>query len=494
MIYLLFTISIFIMITLPIIAAVFWRRRFRVPWLYFCVGILTFLGAQAVHIPFNNLLGKLGWLPQLPAEGGQLVQAAIILGLTAGLGEELARAIGYLIVKKARRFEDAVLFGLGHGGIEAMIFGGVSLAASAGLFWFVQHGGTIPGATADQLSALNEQFNLIIQSPLLSLVAVVERLIAMTLHIVLSVMVLQAFSRRKWFYLVAAILYHAVVDASAVYVAQQIENTWLVEGLLALLVVPGLIWLWRTGKQADLRPSEHLASLKEQWPLFTASLSKELKQQWRTRRFIIVGAVFIVFGMISPLLARFLPQILGSVQGAEQFADLIPEPTIADALGQYIKNLTQFGFILAIVLGMGAVAGEKEKGTAAMILSKPMPRWAFITGKFAAQTIVYLVSFLIAAVSAYYYTYFLFGPPAAGPFLLMNALLLIWLMVFVAVTLLGSTLGKSTGGAAGIAAVGSILLLVLGSVPAVSQLMPGALVGWAGQLTLPDMPVPSGGA
>ncbi|MFZ0544530.1 MAG: hypothetical protein WAM60_03795, partial [Candidatus Promineifilaceae bacterium] len=42
--------------------------------------------------------------------------------------------------------------------------------------------------------------------------------------------------------------------------------------------------------------------------------------------------------------------------------------------------------------------------------------------------------------------------------------------------------------------VGSILLLVLGSVPAVSQLMPGALVGWAGQLTLPDMPVPSGGA
>jgi ABC-2 type transport system permease protein len=123
-----------------------------------------------------------------------------------------------------------------------------------------------------------------------------------------------------------------------------------------------------------------------------------------------------------------------------------------------------------------------------------MPRWVFITSKFVAQTIVYVVSFIIAATSAYYYTYFLFGPPAAGPFIMMNFLLLVWLMVFVAVTLLGSTIGRSTGGAAGIAAVGAVLILILGSVPTIGQLMPGALVGWASQLALPEMAVPSGGA
>jgi ABC-2 type transport system permease protein len=198
--------------------------------------------------------------------------------------------------------------------------------------------------------------------------------------------------------------------------------------------------------------------------------------------------------MVSPLLARFLPEILGSIEGAEQFSELIPEPSIADAFAQYIENLTQFGFILAIVLGMAAVAGEKDKGTAAMILSKPMPRWAFITGKFVAQMVVYTVSFIIAAISAYYYTYFLFGPPDGGAFLLMNVLLLVWLLVFVAITLLGSTLGKSTGGAAGIAAVGSFLLLILGSLPTIGELLPGALIGWAGQLALPASPVPSSGA
>ena len=75
---------------------------------------------------------------------------------------------------------------------------------------------------------------------------------------------------------------------------------------------------------------------------------------YRTKRLIIVLAVFLLFGMISPLVAKFTPQLLSSIEGAEQFAALVPEPTVVDAIAQYISNLTQFGFILALLLGMGA--------------------------------------------------------------------------------------------------------------------------------------------
>ena len=34
-----------------------------------------------------------------------------------------------------------------------------------------------------------------------------------------------------------------------------------------------------------------------------------------------------------------------------------------DAVTQYIKNIGQFGVILALLLTMGAVAQEKDKGT-----------------------------------------------------------------------------------------------------------------------------------
>ncbi|MEW5986844.1 MAG: ABC transporter permease subunit [Chloroflexota bacterium] len=218
--------------------------------------------------------------------------------------------------------------------------------------------------------------------------------------------------------------------------------------------------------------------------LFVEALRKELWQQWRTGRVYVVGAVFVVFGLASPLLARFTPELLSSLEGAEQFAQLIPPPTAADALGQYIKNLTQFGFILAVLLGMGAVAGEKEKGTAALILSKPLPRWAFILSKFVAQGLVYVASFAVAAAGAYGYTLYLFGPLDVGDFLLINGLLTLWLLVFVAVSILGSTLGRTTGAAAGISLAGCVLLLILGSLPKIGSSMPGGLVGWAGALAV----------
>ncbi len=234
MVYLLSFISVLVMIGLPVAAAVFWRRRFRVPWLYFVVGMLTFAGAQVVHIPLNELLKRLDVLPELPVEGSQLILAAVALGLTAGLTEELARTVGYAIVKKARRLEDGILMGLGHGGIEAMVVGGVFLAASAAVFWFIQQGGTLPGASSEQIAAINEQLDMLTQSPVLALAAVLERLIAMTLHVILSVMVLQAFVRRQGLYVVAAVLYHAAVDAVAVYAGNQIGERLAAGGVVYL--------------------------------------------------------------------------------------------------------------------------------------------------------------------------------------------------------------------------------------------------------------------
>jgi ABC-2 type transport system permease protein len=197
-----------------------------------------------------------------------------------------------------------------------------------------------------------------------------------------------------------------------------------------------------------------------------------------------VGAVFAMFGLMSPLIAYFTPQLLSTIEGAEMFADLVPTPTRADALGQYIKNITQFGFIIAVLLGMGAVAGEKERGTTAMVLSKPLPRWAFVLSKFVAQGALYTLGFALAAVGAYAYTAYLFEGLLLGPFLLGNVLLLLWLLTFAAVTLLGSTLADSTGTGAALALGGAILLLLAGSVPQLSPFAPSALVGWASQLGL----------
>jgi ABC-2 type transport system permease protein len=489
----LYVLVTIIIILLPVSLAVWLRRGRRVPWIYFCLGMLTLLGAQVVHLPLNRLLETIGLIPQ-DTESGPVFLTALILALTAALTEELARTAGYAIARRARCYEDGLMMGLGHGGIEAMIVG-VILAASVSSLWFVHEGGLpLIELSPEQSAALERQLSIIGDSPALALLPLVERVIALVIQVSLSIMVLMAFVRRNWLYVAAAIVVHIAFDFIAVAASNQGENIWLVEGLLALTAAPVAYWAWRQRTRVEAEPARQRTSLRREAALFGAALGKELLYQWRTKRLLIVCAVFLVFGMISPLLAEFTPQLLSNLEGAEQFAELIPEPSVDDAVNQYLRNITQFGFILAILLGMGAVAGEKEKGTAPMVLSKPMPRWSFLVSKFVAQALVYTLAFALAGVAAYYYTIVLFESLETIGFILANLMLLAWLLVFVAVTLLGSVLGKSTPAAAGWAALGGVTLLVAGSLPTYGALAPSGLVAWAGQLALGAEGGPNGGS
>ncbi|MGC9396498.1 MAG: YhfC family glutamic-type intramembrane protease, partial [Anaerolineae bacterium] len=480
-----YAISILLMVVTPVILAVLLRRRFSVPWFLFLVGSATFIGSQIVHLPLNEWLADVGLLPALGSlEGFPLWRTALILGLSAGLCEELARAVGYALLRRWRRFEDGVMLGIGHGGIEAMVFGGVQVAAMVTSLLSLQGVDLATlNLSADQMAAVTQQMDMLNRSPLWAALPFIERCFAMVAHVILSLLVWRAFVQRKAWYVLLAIAYHTVFNAVAVYVAQHTESVALIYGTMLLLLAPGLVWLWRMWrKEAGPRPVA--ASVRVEWRCFIAAVRKELLQQWRTKWVIVVAAVFAFIGMFSPLAARFMPEIFRSLPGVEQFAELIPEPSVADVVEQYVKNLQQFGFVVVVLLGMGAIAGEKDKGTAALILSKPMPRWAFVCSKFTAQTLVYMVGFLIAALCAFYYTWFLFGPVSMAAFLFCNVLLFVWLMTYVAVALTGSALMKNVGAAAGVGFGGSVLLMLAGSVPTLSSMMPGALLAWASQVGL----------
>jgi ABC-2 type transport system permease protein len=494
MITLTYTVSISIMILLPVALAIAMRRRFAVPWWLFCVGIATFTGAQIVHLPLNHWLTEWGVLPEGPQDG-RLLQWALILGFTAGLTESTARAVGYWLLfrrQKAQRVQDGLMVGLGHGGFEAMgLIATITAASVASLLALQGTDLTTLDMTAAQAAAVQQQMDMLVASPWLAFLPLLERVLAIGLHMVLSLLVWQAFKQRKVGYWLLAVGYHTLVDATAVYIAQVTDIGAGILGVFALLIAPGFIWLWRVWPEGSGRT---LMPLSSEWGLFLTAVRKELLQQWRTKRLLVVTAVFLGFGLTSPLLAKFTPELLKSIEGAEQFADLIPTPTVADSLAQYIKNITQFGFILAILLGMGAVAGEKEHGEAALILSKPLPRWAFVMSKFVAQTAVYAAAFLLAGLGAYYYTILLFGDFAFGAFMAGNGLLLLWLLVFTAVTLLASTIAGSIGAAAGMGLLGAVLLLIAGSIPQLSAFAPSGLVAWAGQLGLGGDIAPNPGA
>ncbi len=218
---------------------------------------------------------------------------------------------------------------------------------------------------------------------------------------------------------------------------------------------------------------------------FFIVLRKELTEQGRTKRFLIVAAVLAAFGLTSPLLAKFTPELLKSIPDIPAgLAGMIPAPSVADAVGQYVKNMGQFGILLALLMSMGAVAQEKERGTAAMLLTHPVSRLNFLLAKFTALGITFTVSLAVAALGCWYYTLLLFEALPWGPYLALNGLILVVFLVYIAVTLLCSTLARTQGAAAGLAFAALVLVAGIGSLPRIGEYFPGRLFSWGATLAL----------
>jgi len=140
---------------------------------------------------------------------------------------------------------------------------------------------------------------------------------------------------------------------------------------------------------------------------YAVLLMKEISEQWRTGRLPVVAVIFLFFGLASPVLAKYTPDI---VKLAASIDIHVPTPTIKDAVAQLIKNLSQVGVLTSILLAMGSVAGEKESGTAAFVLVKPVSRLAFLAAKFSGIAVTMAAAVILCGLAAYLYTWLLFAP------------------------------------------------------------------------------------
>jgi ABC-2 type transport system permease protein len=213
-------------------------------------------------------------------------------------------------------------------------------------------------------------------------------------------------------------------------------------------------------------------------------LAKEFLEQRRTYRVFILGAVLLVFGLISPVLAKYTSSLLRMIPNMPAgLADMIPS-SLQGAVEQYIKYISQFGVILVVIFTMGVITQEKERGTAAMLLTKPVRRSALVLAKWVAGIASLLVGLTVAAIGCALYTALLFEPLPLAGFLALNALMAVFLCVFLTIALLASALARSQAAAAGIAFGGLLLLLILASIPRLGEIMPNQLLGWGEALVL----------
>ena len=146
---------------------------------------------------------------------------------------------------------------------------------------------------------------------------------------------------------------------------------------------------------------------------------KELVESWRTSRLLLLIIIFLIFGLMNPLLAKLTPEIVKMTIGAAM-AKTIPDPTSLDSWTQFYKNLTQIGLIVIALVFSGTVSNEISKGTLINLVTKGLRRWSVIVGKMISLILQWTLCLLLTFLVTWGYTAYYF-PDNKSPYLLQAA-------------------------------------------------------------------------
>lgn len=181
-------------------------------------------------------------------------------GFAAGIFEETARLLGFkflIKVSESESVDTGISYGLGHGGIEAILIGG--LAAAGNLITSVMlNSGVLNSMTGTMNSEELESFNGVAKAlsttpPDMFLISGIERVIALVLQVALSLFVFKAVTEKKWLYFIYAILMHAGVDMLAVlFQTNIIRNIYVTESLVLLATAAVAMLAFRICKRKPI--------------------------------------------------------------------------------------------------------------------------------------------------------------------------------------------------------------------------------------------------
>ncbi len=268
-----FIISVVVALILPIVLAVIAVRKWHLSWIVVIAGALAFSLSQIPHLLLLNGLESLlsNQLLSITTQPWFPFVTAVVVGLLAGLCEQFANWLAFKWAKdKADSWQGALTLGLGHGGMEIILLVGLSILPTLIYMLTVQAQGIDSlGLAAADAEALKAQVAAFWATPWhLPLAIGVERILALVMQVVMAVMVWISIRKKAWYWLVAAIAFHTLIDTVAVLINQYVPDVWIAEAIIFVLaaISVAILYYIKTKVVPDLPPAPVVVE-KPQEPL-----------------------------------------------------------------------------------------------------------------------------------------------------------------------------------------------------------------------------------
>ena len=210
---------------------------------------------------------------------------------------------------------------------------------------------------------------------------------------------------------------------------------------------------------------------------FLTFLKKEWTEHLRSGRLIILGLLFVLFGIMNPAVAKLTPWLL------ETMADSLAESgmvvtgvtvTAMDSWVQFFKNIPM-GLMAFVLLESSIFTREYASGTLVLSLTKGLDRFKVVIAKALLLTTLWSAAYWLCFGITYGYNAYFWDNAVARNLIFSVAVWWLFGVMVTALMVLFSTVAKANTGVllgTGCVVFGSYLL---GLVPKVQKYLPTAL-------------------
>jgi ABC-2 type transport system permease protein len=201
----------------------------------------------------------------------------------------------------------------------------------------------------------------------------------------------------------------------------------------------------------------------------------------RSPRGIALILVYVFFGFVGPLLAKYMAQL--ARYASSDITIVAPAPKPAFGIVNFVSQGSQTGMIVLIIVAAGVLSFDARRGLATFYRTRAPGTFALIWPRFVATATLAVTAYVLGTAAAWFETAVLLGRLPTGRVLLGVGLEAVFLVFAVAVVAAASTFARGTLATAGIAfAVLLVVLPVAGTVKSVAGWLPTRLLTAPGAL------------
>ena len=176
-----------------------------------------------------------------------------------------------------------------------------------------------------------------------------------------------------------------------------------------------------------------------------AFMKKEFTEQLRSGRLMILGLLFVLFGIMNPAIAKLTPWLFETMADSLAESGMIVTDVKVSAMDswvQFFKNVPM-GLVAFILLESSIFTKEYSSGTLVLSLTKGLERYKVIVSKTIVLTVLWSVGYLLCFGITYGYSAYFWDNSVAQNLIFSVVCWWIFGLMVIALMVLFSTVAKS---------------------------------------------------